>query len=447
MAFFKRFFHAGLLLFVFFLPLQTRWIYYEAIIKDAVWEYGRKSLYGTEIILIALIVLGIILKFVCHPEAAALLRRPRNPIMYAIIAVIAYAGLSIIWSQEKAIAAQAVLRIIEGVGLLWLVYENKHLIGKLKIALIASGLAQGFLAIYQFFTQSTFASKWFGIALISTKDLGTSVVEFLDQRWLRAYGSFPHPNILGGFLAIVLIIIIISLWKLNTEVADNGCASRKQLYLNIFYWFSACVIFLGLIFSFSRSAWIGAAAGFAFLFIYAFKKRLVLERWVMIKLGIVFVCLVGFILIGFPHQLFTARITAAGRLEQRSLIERKNSENDAKEIIKAHPLFGVGLGNYTKAIQEKYQNMPGWFYQPAHNWYLLVLTELGLVGFLLLIFLLVSLLRKVKGIAWALILPLLIISFFDHYFWTLYFGVMLWWLVWGLANNSKIPPYSVQGIK
>lgn len=434
MKYLNKIINYGLWLLFFLLPWQTRLIYHEAVLKDAVWEYGRYSLYGTEIILIILIILGLIRKLIGHREASE--ARRGDSIIYAILVILIFSGLSVIWAGDKNLALSYWIRIIEGAGLFWLVYDFGSR-ANLKLALIGSGLVQGLLAIYQFITQSTFAFKWLGLPFISTWDLGASVVEFLDQRWLRAYGVLPHPNILGGFLAIVLLMIIINLWQLNAKIKAQDKIAGKDLYLNVFYWFSAGAVFLGLIFSFSRGAGLGFALGFLYLFIYALKNKLKIERWVSVKLGIFFVVLIGFILIGFPYQLFTARITAEGRLEQRSLIERKSALVEAQEMFKTRTLLGVGLGNYTKALQNTYPNYPGWAYQPVHNWYWLVLSELGLVGFLFFVFLLVNLWKKTGTVEKSLILTLLFISFFDHYFWDLFFGIMLWWLAWGTALKSS----------
>ncbi|MCX6786037.1 MAG: O-antigen ligase family protein [Candidatus Komeilibacteria bacterium] len=437
----------GLCLFVFLLPWQTRWIFKDAIINGSVWEYGRYSLYGTEILLIVLIILGIILAMRRHPEDAV--RRLKDPIALTIVAFIIFAALSITRSADKTLALYVWLKLIEGIGLFWLIVksEKRHL---LKLSLIAAGLVQGLLAIYQFFTQSTFASKWLGSALIQSIDQGASVVQFLDQRWLRAYGSFPHPNVLGGFLATVLLLIIISLWQLNQRINESRNQEIKRLDygLNIFYWFSAGVVFLGLVFSFSRGACLGFVLGFIYLIIYAFKKKLRTERLVSIKLAIFFLALTGFVLLNFPYQLFTTRITAQSRLEQKSLIERQNAAGDAWAMFKAHPVLGVGLGNYTKVLQNKDANKPGlpakasakagWAYQPVHNLFQLILSELGLIGLLLFIFLFVNLFRSVAAVNYAFLLAMVFMALFDHYFWSLYFGVMWWWLVWGLAYNSKI---------
>jgi hypothetical protein len=51
-------------LFAFLLPLQTRWIVRDAPVGDSVWEYGRVSVYGFDVVLVLinLLILFIYLR-------------------------------------------------------------------------------------------------------------------------------------------------------------------------------------------------------------------------------------------------------------------------------------------------------------------------------------------------------------------------------------------------
>ncbi len=429
----------GLYLFVFLLPWQTRWIYHDEFVRGSVWEYGRLSLYGTEILLALLVILAIIVRFNGHREASSAGRS--EPVALTIIVIVAYSALSIIWASDKTLAAQGLLRIVEGIGLFWLVTKStpmahEWLTNKLKLALVFSGLIQGCLAIYQFFTQSTFAFKWLGLSLNDIREPGTSAIEFLDERWLRAYGAFPHPNILGGFLAICLLVAIMGLWQLKERIKESGEIKRQDYWLNIFYWASIVVIFTGLLFSFSRSAALALIIGFIYLTVLAVRKKMKFGLLVNLKAAMVFLVIVGLFLASFPYQLLTSRLDPQARLEKWSLQQRLTALGQAKEIVKEHPLLGVGVGNYTKVIKDKIIDAPGWYYQPVHSWYWLVITELGLVGFLLFAFLIVNLFKRTDLFSRSLIIALLIIGLFDHYLWSLYFGIMLWWLVWAIARQG-----------
>ena len=96
-------------------------------------------------------------------------------------------------------------------------------------------------------------------------------------------------------------------------------------------------------------------------------------------------------------------------------------------------------------------HLPAWQYQPAHNLYLLIYTEMGLLGILALGGFLILLLRslilgkKIQPlIRWGLVSLAALVLFaalFDHFFWTLQQGRLLWWLFWGVvavyATNSE----------
>lgn len=69
-----------------------------------------------------------------------------------------------------------------------------------------------------------------------------SVVSVPGARWLRAYGLTFHPNILGGYLAVGLLLSMPLLYRWSMRCA---------------WWW----LWLGLFITFSRSAWVGAMLG------------------------------------------------------------------------------------------------------------------------------------------------------------------------------------------
>ncbi|MDP2586391.1 MAG: O-antigen ligase family protein [Candidatus Komeilibacteria bacterium] len=434
----NRFINWGLCLFVFLLPWQTRWIYHDEFVRGSVWEYGRLSLYGTEILLAVLIILVLVGNWRRHCEAC--LAGRSNPVVLTTLAIIVYSALSILWATDKTLAAQGLLRIVEGAVLFWLIIDqirsNAWLKDKFKLSLIGAGLVQGGLAIYQFFTQSTFAFKWLGLSLIDVREPGTSAIEFLDERWLRAYGALPHPNILGGFLAICLLVAIIGLWNLKERLKQSSEITKQDYWLNLFHWMAIVIMFIGLLFSFSRSGALALIIGFIYLTIIAFRKKLKSALVVNLKTAVVFLAIVGLFLVGFPYQLLTTRLDPQARLEKWSLEQRLSAQQQAQTIFKEQPLLGVGLGNYTKVMKDKITDAPGWYYQPVHSWYWLVLTELGVIVFLLFAFLIVNLWRKTDSISRSLIIALLILGLFDHYLFSLYFGIIFWWLIMSLAPKD-----------
>jgi O-antigen ligase len=133
------------------------------------------------------------------------------------------------------------------------------------------------------------------------------------------------------------------------------------------------------------------------------------------------------------------RIIGVERLEIKSTGERMNYFIQAWQIIKNYPIFGVGLGNYTLAAHNEINpNLESWGYQPVHNIYLLILAELGAVGFLLWLALIFFIIKQLPATRYPLLVTFLAVSLFDHYPWTLYFGIIFFWTIIGLSAKMSL---------
>src|SRR3989338_2255444 len=361
----------GLYLFIILLPWQTRWIFKDVSINGGVFEYGRLSLYASEIILLVILFLGLI--------------RFRNSKTYFWIGWLAvWSALTILWSEEKILASYGWLKLAEGISLFWLINQQKHSQG-LSFSLIISGLIQAAFGIYQFLNQGIVgANKWLGLDMINSEAAGTSVIEFLDQRWLRAYGSLPHPNILGGFLAVCLLVLVIKLVK----------EQQVNKHLRYFYWLAAIITFFGLITTFSRSAWLGFGLTFISLLVYHLVKKIKERRSTVLSLTAVFIIISLVFLIVFPYQLITGRIKSDSRLEQKSLAERQVVYEQFGSVIKGHWYQGTGPGNYLMAVRELQPDLAWYDYQPVHDSGLLTFAELGVIGLILFILVIIYVLRN-----------------------------------------------------
>ena len=111
----------------------------------------------------------------------------------------------------------------------------------------------------------------------------------------------------------------------------------------------------------------------------------------------------------------------------------------AKNVFVAHP-FGIGVGNFTLFMQEfvSFKVMP-WDIQPVHNLFLLLAVEGGFLLLGVFVALFVQIFRDVydlyskfkrrmfAGLVLSLWACILVLSLFDHYFWTLYQGQFLFW--------------------
>ncbi|MBU1130789.1 O-antigen ligase family protein [Patescibacteria group bacterium] len=461
----------GLCLFVFLLPWQTRWIFKDAAINGQVWEYGRWSLYGTEVLLIILLLLALTRFFISPefkfqiPNSPSASSGPvgklqinskskiQNPkqfsklLFWSIVILVIWSTLTISWSLDKGLAWYGWLKLAEGVALFWLITnqsqttrtianQSRIFLKTFSHALIASGVAQALLGISQFMRQTNIsANKWLGMSWLDPTETGASVIEFLDMRWLRAYGSLPHPNILAGFLVICLLLVIINLWRHDhkvTNIKEVG-ARRGAHLLNSFYWLSAVIIFLGLLVTFSRGAWLAFIICFASGFIYWLVKKSRIIIKLNITLLIIFCLTFAFVWVSYPTQLFTTRFNPEARLEKKSMEQRTAGYQQALILLKENSVLGLGINNYTLALYQKDSRWPGYAYQPVHDAGLLTLVELGIPSLLLFVMIIISALKK-KSEYILLLLAILILGLFDHYLRSFYFGIMLWWLV--LAMNA-----------
>jgi len=249
------------------------------------------------------------------------------------------------------------------------------------------------------------------------------VVEWGDERWLRAYGSLPHPNMLAAFLVIALIFILGLSFIAETR--------QKRLFLALSY----LLIIPALVFSFSRAAWLVLGLAYVVTIVWMiYKKHKSVLTIQLLVLGALLVVLISAV---FWHPV-SARLFGGERLETISNQTRLALYEESKTLIAGSWYRGVGLGNYTLAVFRLIDGSQAvYLYQPVHNIFLLILSELGIFGLLFYLAAIIYLLKTKEGwISKLAFIGLLIIGLFDHFLWSLYFGVMLWWLVAGLVQGK-----------
>ena len=204
----------GFYLFLFLLPWQTRLIWQDAFLNNYVWEYGRFSLYGSELILWLILLLSAVWLWQTHRFAKLdfrqFYRRLQNPLIlsyWLIIIFILLVGLSVVWSLNARLAYYSWIRLLEGGALFSLVLIFGFKLKKIALVWVLSATIQSLLAIGQFFSQYAFANKWLGLAEHFSTLAGSIILQTTTERWLRAYGGLPHPNILAGFFVIALLLL------------------------------------------------------------------------------------------------------------------------------------------------------------------------------------------------------------------------------------------------
>ncbi|MFH0814473.1 MAG: O-antigen ligase family protein [Candidatus Falkowbacteria bacterium] len=440
----KKIIVALICLYIFLIPLQTHWLYDQKLIGGESWQYGALKIYATELLFFVILCLTVF--YFLKVERAKLRWTFSWPKITALVSLLIMCALNFYFAINQDIAFYKLTIYIQAIALFFLLFAIRIGFEKISWMLVLSGGVQSILAIIQFASQKVFASKWLGMAGQCPFILGTPVVETSDGRWLRAFGTFSHPNILAGFLVFA---ILCGIYLLINKGATSTVSGRVKMILAS----SIALNSVGLAFTFSRAAIIALVVALVFLTILFFKKGQCLPVDMGYDLGArrrtnFFLVAIGLIAISFlcvslmfPNLIMT-RAGGEQRLEVKSNSERIAEYKMAPALMKNYWLFGAGAGNYTLAVEKTNPNQPVFFYQPIHNAILLEIIEFGVVGILLLIVFVVFLLATTKpwrrwldsglarrslggGGSLPFIIALLLLAFFDHYLSSMYSGILL----------------------
>lgn len=240
-------------------------------------------------------------------------------------------------------------------------------------ALIVAAVAQATLGLYQFIFQ--IGPEYFVIM----------------GRFMRASGTFDQPNPYGGFLGLALpVALSLALWAGGRLMRGVGSRLAAGLWA-AFYAGATAIIAAGLLASWSRGAWLGAAAGVLVVLVMRSRRAAILSAVTALALGVV-VLLGAFTPDALPQPVvervqdipayfgLTDVLSQPVTDENFSVVERIAHWVAAQRMWAQSPWFGVGPGNY--AVVYPSVRLPQWeeALGHAHNTYLNVLGESGLVG-------------------------------------------------------------------
>ncbi|MDI6733989.1 MAG: O-antigen ligase family protein [Patescibacteria group bacterium] len=298
-----------------------------------------------------------------------------------------------------------------------------------------SAVFQSMVAILQFLAQKSIGLWFLGESIINLNSEGVARVMINGVKMLRAYGTMPHANILAGFL----ILGLIALFYLFIRNFNDKFWKKLLISVGIF------IICLGLIFSFSRSGWIAALISIVLFFVLGFFNKA--ERKKFWQLLALLFCIFAILFFAFGSMIFPRAHFSSGEI---SVNHRMIYNKIGLEIIKGNPL-GVGIGNQVifgvnNGLYEKYGLKESWSWQPVHNIYLLIGSELGVFGLIVFLLIIIFLIFQKdnekrflifkKNLDFNVLLTILsgflIFGLFDHFYWDLQSGRLMFWLVLGM---------------
>lgn len=182
----------------------------------------------------------------------------------------------------------------------------------------------------------------------------------------RASGFFGHPMTFAGYLCMYLPLFLIGYFE--------NLFGTKYKYVSGLMFLAGLA---ALIFNGTRGAWLAVAITSGILLLYYMfrsKRNLIV--------GIVLIAVSGGLLVN--DAAFRHRVSTITNNKYQSNSERLLMWESAWNMFKDHPVFGVGLGQYKDNYQQKYISPKA--KEPnlahAHNNFMQMLAENGIVGFI-----------------------------------------------------------------
>lgn len=235
-----------------------------------------------------------------------------------------------------------------------LVRDDRDLMN-LYYVMVAAAFVIALHGIYQYIVAVPIPSHWTDQAEQSVRT--------------RVFSIFGSPNIMGDFMVMF------------APMAAALAYHAKGMRAKLFFWFVTFCMCFACLFTMSRGAWMAmAVAVLVFSALVDRKLLLLILAAGLCSLSLPFVASrIGYLLT--PE--FVASTTNGGRASRWALALIYWSES---------PLFGVGLGMFGGAVamQHKIYSAVSYFY--VDNYYLKILVEMGVVGLVTFLLLLLCLL-------------------------------------------------------
>ena len=325
-----------------------------------------------------LLLIGALLWFAgLVSRRGRLLRFERNPTLLATIALTAVFAIGAWTSDSLSEWLKEWLKWLVIAGLIWqLSFERGGRWRWLVYAVAVAAAGNALVGLYIF--------------------LGGSGADHLLilGRFYRAFGTFGQPNPFGGFMGIALPVCSMAAWGTARQLWmcwRAGAAVNVAQVAQLLAWAAAALLVAAaMLASWSRGAWLGTATA-ALVLVIALPRRLL--HGLLLAFALV-ALLVALWQAGILPDALVSRLTSSvvdlvaindvrgidAHAGNYAVIERLAHWQAAVEMARDHPIFGVGLGNYSVRYAD--YRLINWQLPlgHAHNTYLNLLAETGMVG-------------------------------------------------------------------
>ncbi len=248
-------------------------------------------------------------------------------------------------------------------SLFWVVNQNPYFKDKLSSMLNVIGIYFGLLAIiglYQFFWAEP---NYFAIT-----------------KYMRAHSVFVWPNTYAGYIVLLWPVILV-----------RYLTTKHSTAIKFGFLFILLIGYAALIATYSRGGWISFGLAVILLLIligkqiYRYRKKLTFLLTVCFIITIIF--------INLPGSDFTDRLESIGSGQDGNTFGRAEIWSNSLELGLKNPLLGTGLRTFH--ISNSRWLPHGQNYYFAHNDYIQIFVELGLVGLVAMIWIIMHYLVQV----------------------------------------------------
>lgn len=289
--------------------------------------------------------------------------------IFAFVTISLYIVVNVV-SKNSLFISISGLNLLVDFLLIFLLFQ-KFTIDEFKKTFYISALIQACVSILQVIVNSSIGLYFLGESKFNSGLYYISKTVLSGTLRVRAYGTFPHPNLLAGFLFIAIIIVVYDLLK---EI------SAKQRFIANFQHVGKIMILsfalLALYLTQSRTTIGALVISIILSVVYVlFKKTRNKKVWFLSLSGVLF--LSGLLII-----IFRERILSLFTYDRTSIQDRLELAKVSFESIKNSPIWGNVYGGYLRGLSKfgAIRTKQSFIVEPVHNVFLLLAADFGVLG-------------------------------------------------------------------
>jgi O-antigen ligase len=282
--------------------------------------------------------------------------RELGPLAWPLALLVAWTGLSLLWTKDLHEGAVALLFFWLPFGLLAVSLArlawNRRWLSFIYLELVGMALAFAWIGVYQYATRDVFWNP-------------KVIVANAYAPFYRVNSVFYDPSVYGRFLVVAMLAaLVLALYDRNRRAAYASAAA-------------VVLIWPGLLFSFSQSSFAALMVGTAVVAAFRWRWRAALA------LGVA-AAVIAAVALGTPHIRHSLLRESGSGLNKASS-GRTKLVTQGMRIALHHPVEGVGIGGFKRAYADRV-GLKGKEPKKAasHNTVVTVAAETGVPGLILL---------------------------------------------------------------